>query len=319
MLFMRIWGRLVRAFIGVTDKDWFAFLSEISGVDEVNFWQPSGGRLFKALSPGEPFLFKLHSPQNYIVGGGFFAHSTVLPSSLAWNAFGEKNGASSLIEMRKRIEKYRRTTSSSTEDYQIGCIILEQPFFFTVDKWIPTPNDWSSNIVQGKGYDLTIGAGKTLWDQVRARLAVKPDLAEAAPVHEISPLYGSPITVLPRLGQGSFRIVVTDAYSRRCAITQERTLPALEVGHIKPFSESGPHKVSNGILLRSDLHRLLDAGYVTVTPDYHFEVSRKIRDEFENGRDYYSMNGRPLLLPLRQEFRPAREFITWHNNHVYRG
>ena len=62
---------------------------------EVNFWAPSGTE-FKALQPGELFLFKLHAPRNFIVGGGVFAHANVLPCSLAWEAFGEANGASNL-------------------------------------------------------------------------------------------------------------------------------------------------------------------------------------------------------------------------------
>jgi hypothetical protein len=39
--------------------------------EEVNFWQPSGSRRFRVWQAGEPFLFKLHSPENFIVGGGF--------------------------------------------------------------------------------------------------------------------------------------------------------------------------------------------------------------------------------------------------------
>jgi putative restriction endonuclease len=165
--------------------------------------------------------------------------------------------------------------------------------------------------------DLTTGVGKALWAEVNNRLQTNPPLLNAELAGEAGPQYGSPSIVLPSLGQGSFRILVTDAYDRRCAVTQERTLPALEASHIKPFSESGPHKVSNGILLRSDVHRL--TGYVTITPEYRFEVSRKIRDEFENGRDYYAMNGRVVRLPTRQEFRPGKEFITWHNENVFRG
>jgi len=30
----------LKAFVGVTDNDWFAFLAELPGIDEVNFWQP---------------------------------------------------------------------------------------------------------------------------------------------------------------------------------------------------------------------------------------------------------------------------------------
>lgn len=49
----------MKALIGVTENDWFNFLAGQSGIDEVNFWQPSGGHLFRALNPGGPFLFKI--------------------------------------------------------------------------------------------------------------------------------------------------------------------------------------------------------------------------------------------------------------------
>ncbi len=79
----------MRLFVAITDSDWFAYLAELRP-DEVNFWRPSGAESFRSLSPGEPLLFKLHSPNNYIAGAGFFSHYTVLPASFAWGAFGEK-------------------------------------------------------------------------------------------------------------------------------------------------------------------------------------------------------------------------------------
>ena len=50
----------VRAWVAVTDKDWYRFLAQRPHLDEVNFWQPGGSREFRTLTPGEPFLFKLH-------------------------------------------------------------------------------------------------------------------------------------------------------------------------------------------------------------------------------------------------------------------
>ena len=88
--------------IAVTDKAWFDLLSQQTQLEEVNFWSPSP-RNFQALKQGELFLFKLHSPLNFIVGGGIFAYSNNLPCSLAWEAFGKANGAYSLREMHKRI------------------------------------------------------------------------------------------------------------------------------------------------------------------------------------------------------------------------
>ena len=55
--------------VAVTDGDWFDHLRMLPYLAEVNFWSPSD-RTFRALTPGELFLFKLHAPRNFIVGGG---------------------------------------------------------------------------------------------------------------------------------------------------------------------------------------------------------------------------------------------------------
>lgn len=54
--------------IAVTDGDWFDMLRQQPDLAEVNFWAPSASN-FRALQPGELFLFKLHAPRNVIVGG----------------------------------------------------------------------------------------------------------------------------------------------------------------------------------------------------------------------------------------------------------
>lgn len=304
----------MKFWIGVTDNGWYNFLSAMQP-EEVNFWQPSGKSNFRALESGEPFLFKLHSPLNYIAGGGFFVKHSVIPISLAWEAFGEKNGAREFTAFREKVMKYRTLTTGFEPDPMIGCIILAQPFFFPRNEWIPVPKSWSSNIVQGKTYDTSSTEGAMLWDTVQRRLRQSED---ALAIAEEQPRYGAEYLTRPRLGQGAFRILVTDAYKRRCAITGERTLPVLESAHIKPFSLSGPHTINNGLLLRSDLHKLFDLGYMTITSDFHVEVSRHIKEEYENGRDYYTLHGRGLIsLPENQKERPLMEYIEWHNEKVF--
>jgi len=112
--------------------------------------------------------------------------------------------------------------------------------------------------------------------------------------------------------------MVTDAYDRRCAVSGERTLPVLEAAHIKPYSAEGGHDITNGLLLRSDLHTLYDRGYLTVTPDYHLEVSRRIREEFQNGRDYYALHGRLIEIPKQEADRPLRDLLEWHATEGFR-
>ncbi|MGB2957803.1 MAG: HNH endonuclease, partial [Bacteroidota bacterium] len=67
----------MNCWVGVTDNDWFHFHAA-RRPDEVNFWRPGGGVGFRVLVEGEPFLFKLHSPENFIAGGGFFVSHTTL-------------------------------------------------------------------------------------------------------------------------------------------------------------------------------------------------------------------------------------------------
>ena len=112
--------------------------------------------------------------------------------------------------------------------------------------------------------------------------------------------------------------MVTDAYERRCAITGERTLPVLEAAHIKPFAEHATHDIRNGILMRSDVHRLYDLGLVTVESDLTFHVSKSIERDYSNGKMYYVLDGKKIAIPARPEHRPDSEALDWHANSVFR-
>lgn len=315
----------MKAFVAVTDKAWFDYqraLSRREPVEEVNFWTPKpwGGR-FRALDRGQPLLFKLKRPFNAIVGGGFFEHYTELSISLAWEAFGEKNGAPSLAAVRERTARLRRDRPRPWEDYTIGCILLAEPFFWEEDEWIPQPSDWKPNTQRGAGYDLTAGVGRRLWEEIALRLhrTATPERAAERPPPEIPGGYADPLHQPRRVGQGIFRSVVTDVYHRQCAVTRERALPALDAAHIRPFSVVPENYVQNGLLLRSDVHRLFDAGYVTVTPDYRVEVSGRIRTDFDDGENYEKLHGGRVWVPKDAQLRPRREFLVWHNETKYRG
>ena len=209
-------------------------------------------------------------------------------------------------------------TNNRRIDGPVGCNVLANPFFFDQDAWIADPPDWSSNIVRGKMYDSTIGAGQAIWHSVLERLVVSQPLDTAQ--SNIIPLaaesvekYGSPVEVRPRLGQSSFRVLVTEAYQRRCAITGESTLMALEAAHIVPYSGEGGHEVRNGLLLRADFHRLFDAGLVSVTPDLRVRISQRIKKEWFNGKVYYRLDNEPLsIVPIHPSMRPDPACLDWH-------
>jgi putative restriction endonuclease len=314
----------MKIYLGVTDNEWFDFLSQQVPIPEdINFWQPGGKTNFKAIPAGAPFLFKLKGKRNAIGGVGFFSSHTFLPLSLAWDTFGTGNGCANLDALRNSIQSYREDRESPNP--VIGCIVLTNPVFFAQEDWIPAPENWANSIVQGKGYDTEDRIGSELWARVESLLKqympMRSD-TKAPPaewlVRETNPGYREVLTRV-RKGQGAFRIDVLDGYQRRCAITGEKTLPVLEAAHIKEYSKSGPHSLRNGILLRSDMHKLFDDGYLTVTPDLHVEVSGRIREEFQNGKEYYQFHGKELaFLPTALASRPDPAYIDWHNTNVFK-
>ena len=297
--------------VGVTDRSWFEFHSANQSV-EVNFWAPGGEVSFKAIPEGGLFLFKLKSPINKIVGGGWFMKSTTLPLELAWKVYGKGNGTDTLTDLRDSITQFRDKMHKATSPNEtIGCTLLTDCFWLPENQWIDQPEDWSSAIVKGKKYDPYSGPGLRVWRQIQERLRARP---VAPGVEQEQDRYGKPYIAKPRLGQSGFRVAVMDAYGRRCAVTEEKTLPVLEAAHIRPYADGGGHEVGNGLLLRSDFHTLFDAGYLTIDTDYRLIVSKRLKEEFSNGRHYYEHHGaRVPNLPTRTDLLPSRAAIEWRN------
>ena len=310
--------------VAITDHGWYQFLLAQHDLDEVNFWTPSAHWGFRG-EVGAPFFFKLKARYDHaICGFAHFAQYSRLPDWLAWETFGPKNGCPTFESMRERIGGIRaridyRAQSPSNE---IGCILLAQPTFFQPDEWVTGPRDWPPANLRHKRYDLTVGEGSRIWEECLARTRsqqTSPARAQAVLVREESPRYGTPQLVTPRLGQGIFRVAVMDAYGRACAATQEHSLQALEASHIQPYAKDGPHEVRNGVLLRADLHRLFDQGYVTITPEHRLEVSPRLKEDYRNGRSYYPLHGASMIVPASGADAPSPDYLRWHNERVYRG
>jgi putative restriction endonuclease len=307
--------------IAIADEGWVRFLADRPDLDELNFWTPSARRAFHAPA-FSPFLFKLRATHNVIAGFAYFAQFSRLPDWLAWESFGQGNGCLSFREMRSRIEIIRARIGydEQTGSDDIGCIQLVAPTFFSPEAWIPQPADWHPRTQTSVRYDLTTGEGRRVWEACLAH-AGAARTAGSTPLSVLrdgEPRFGKPYPVRPRLGQITFRIAVLEAYGRACAVTGEHSLPALEASHIRSYAADGPHEVRNGLLLRADLHRLFDKGYMTVTRDLHLEVSPRLREEYRNGRSYYPLHGSRISLPVEESHRPERSFLEWHNEHVYR-
>jgi putative restriction endonuclease len=311
--------------IAVTDSGWYDRLSAVPQLEEVNFWKPSVNRPFNAPA-FSPFLFKLRSPHNAICGFGYFARYSRLPDWLAWETFGLGNGCLSLKEMQQRISRIRQRIGfqGTTTSADIGCILLVQPVFFPSEHWVAQPSDWSPRTQSDKRYDLSAAEGARVWGQcVAAAARIQPPIGIHAKLPQVegpsAPRYGTPTLTKPRLGQGTFRICVTEAYGRACGVTEEHSLPALEASHIRPYADEGPHEVANGLLLRADLHRLFDRGYLTFDAEHRLVVSNRLRQDFSNGRSYYPLQGTKLRVPQLSDHQPAASFLQFHRENCFRG
>ncbi len=307
----------VRAYVGVTDGDWYRHLAA-SGADEVNFWRPGGGTVFRALSVGEPFFFKSHyNDGNRVVGGGFFSGFAALRLSEAWQFFGEANGAPSAAEMRRRVGRYRPTPLQQGEDPVIGCVFIRDVVFFGTDAESAPPG-WAANIVQGATFDMDQPTARPYFDILMSRMLGLSVMIDG-PWHRDGPVYGDPRLVPQRLGQRAFQGVVLSAYGYRCAVTGDKIRPVLQAAHIRPLPRGGEHRLDNGLLLRSDVHTLFDRGYLGVDPKYRFVVSPRLREEFDNGEEFYARASSKELIavPTRRSDRPNTEFLEWHMEEIF--
>ena len=189
--------------------------------------------------------------------------------------------------------------------------------FFEPDAWADVPTSFNPQNLSGSIIDLEVEQGRRLWADCLERASRAGPQFEWVVDATDRQRRGQPQIVVPRLGQGSFRLAVLDAYGGACAVKGEHAMPALEAAHIRPWSSGGTHELPNGLPLRRDLHRLFDLGYVSARPDGEFIVSPRLRREFDNGHTYYALAGRRLIDPADAAARPARELLSWHSEAVF--
>lgn len=117
-----------------------------------------------------------------------------------------------------------------------------------------------------------------------------------------------------RRGQGVFRTEMLIAYESRCAITGESSPEVLEAAHIDPYSAGGVSRVSNGVLLRADLHTLFDLHLITITERGIIRVSPDIQSG-----SYGEFHGRKARLPKVKAHRPNPKLLRQHSSQLMSG
>ena len=162
--------------------------------------------------------------------------------------------------------------------------------------------------------------------------AYKLDLspAEQALAEARVEVYGTPLPDFPdekaarkyelraivmREGQPAFKTALVSAYAGQCAVTGCAVLAILEGAHIRPYSSGGAatNVVSNGLLLRSDIHTLFDRGLLWVDSAQRIQLDPEL-----DGSEYAVFRGQPLRLPTRAVHRPHPDHLKHHRVHTAR-
>ncbi len=108
-----------------------------------------------------------------------------------------------------------------------------------------------------------------------------------------------------RRGQAQFRAALFDAYGGRCAITGCAVPDVLEAAHITPHRGPLTNHVTNGLLLRADLHTLFDCGLLAIHP----ETRKVVTADALAGSSYAKLANIPLRKPRDDATSPSKKSL----------
>lgn len=105
-------------------------------------------------------------------------------------------------------------------------------------------------------------------------------------------------SVVQRQGQQEFRRVLLQAYGNKCAITGCGVVHVLEAAHIYRYMGRETNIVSNGLLLRADVHTLFDLRLISIDSS----AMRVCIAPTLEGSEYWGLRGKPFTGPSAEEF-----------------
>jgi HNH endonuclease len=115
-------------------------------------------------------------------------------------------------------------------------------------------------------------------------------------------------SIVRRRGQPEFRQKLLREYGNKCAVSGCDAVEALEAAHIIPYQGVDTNHLSNGLILRGDLHTLFDLGLLTVDADLLTVVlSQGLKQS-----SYGELHGKSISVPESAASRPSREALKQH-------
>ncbi|WP_420386022.1 HNH endonuclease [Roseivirga sp.] len=286
--------------ISPTDLDWFNYLKSNNHTYKVNFWTPTPWNISK-LSKGDHLYFMLKAPIRKIGGFGIFEDYKTLSFDDAWNQFGLSNGCGSKDELQEKLYLYKNNRSNNLKNNsstQLGCIILKTPIFLDNEHFLDLQNfdiSFSRHIVKIKYY---------LDHDPLINHIISNQSSKDFHLVDLNQKKSKQTMVKERKGQSLFRFTISEAYKHRCCITGEKIPELLEAAHIQPYINTNSNHVKNGLLLRTDLHKLYDSGLLFIDESYTVHISQYVRSHY-----YNQFHQTRIELPNNENDHPSKNAL----------
>lgn len=302
--------------VGVT-YPWYQAIKAhyiVSGSRSVNCWTSlAESSNFKGPvpDPGSLVLFIVkRNGQEFICGGGFFCVSRTLEPSKAWDLFGVNNGADSYQDFLFQLKEGGWNDGEKMISNELnGCFALSRHEAYPIPKQLDVNVETGSTIC----YSLDSPQGRFL--ALVAMHRRSPHLRPGTFNNEWPGIY----LMAAEKHASDYSIVfftrMLRAYDFRCAITGDRTQPLLDVAHIRTFYDERFTRPGNGIVMRTDIHRLFSQGYITCEYSSDNEVIVIVSKDLvvQGGREYMKYDGVKLLMPDDKAMWPNRDYLVWHH------
>lgn len=259
----------------------------------INFWTPTGWEP-KKINPGDMFYLFLKSPYRKVGGYARYVYSFQLTVRDAWNKFGQANGASDINMMLEQLSSIRG--SRIDENTIIGCIMLQDPVFLP-------DNEFFDSMEIGVEIKQAMQKFKYIKGAEIIRQEYTIDKIDDYILNEEATVEYTLSAHKRRIGQSTFREKLLELY-RKCAVTREDYPLVLEAAHIDPYIGESSNYPQNGLILRSDVHKLFDANLLAIDTNYHVKLSNILA-----GTSYERFENEPIVLPENKNFYPSEDAL----------
>jgi HNH endonuclease len=251
----------------------------------------------------------LKAPIRKIGGYGSFIRYVDATAGEAWQRYGLSNGVDSETELMEKIAYFKRRSQkfSPSTDTVIGCIELADVIMLDDDLFV-TPeqcgHSFPNQVVKLKYFDAV--------DGIAAHLKIDKEVSTPFTIVKGDPSR-KPAMRKDRKAQPIFRQRILRNYGYQCCISGDKVQELLEAAHIQPYVDERSNHPQNGLCLRVDLHRLFDAGLITITEGLRVRVSKRLKRT-----SYSDLSGIKVRVPSDQSLCPSASAIAYRNTEEFR-